>query len=461
MWISVSFNFVTQNWKLVCLHPDLIPARYGTSAEVVSRLLEQITEDWVPKHTLVATITADGGNEKYGAEEFLSKGDTLHCAAHNIQLCLDDILSTKKANTKTKLHREILRKCHSLVVLVNGHHKTARAFETLAKAKLEGEEGQRKFNRLTLDCETRWDSELDVIEKVTYFDTELRKMFQMSELQVPITCVLTSTEFDVANGMVNCLQIIRNFTKIVQYRTKPTLCFVPDMIDKLVTNLQPGKIVAKWIGLSTDVIQNIEIFQQALVESITSRFEPMFSTTSLALAARSFCPGATAEFKNFQQVDKVKINELIIENTNQLKTVTELESKLISSSLLVAQERLAAAEPIDPLQWWSMQNDLTILHPVVRMFLAIPASSGQSESAFSSSGFLLGDTRTSLSIPHFRSEFRIKQYFDTAGELSDVTIYEQRKQKRKLMDSLIDRYTKLINTQKQEENNKQDFGTDN
>lgn len=86
--ISVCLHFIDDNWVPQVFFPDIIPveSEYCTSS-IVENILRCSVERWTSEKCLVATITTDGGStDKRAAENFVGKGNRLHCAAHVMQI---------------------------------------------------------------------------------------------------------------------------------------------------------------------------------------------------------------------------------------------------------------------------------------------------------------------------------------------------------------------------------------
>jgi hypothetical protein len=377
-------------------------------------------------------MTTDGApNERAAAGLLVNEENTLYCSAHLIQVAINDQFDEKKANPPPALatHRVVLRKAHDLVVHINGHRATFQVFSTLAKQKRAIEEGARNFDALIVDVVTRWDSELALLERLVYFDTEILEMYGMPDLGLEPEMILNRFEFDLAFGMTLVLTPIRIFTKFVQYRDKPTLGYVPGYIDRLLTQLAPGSFAARLIGRSDGVLAHVEAFQAHLVASIKEKFLPFFQSDHLAMEARLILPGPNLfVFENFDGIDDAfmqRVKARLIDDLVELlppdtpeedKEDTRLGATGILPGALRKLGRLP--EDADPLLWWPEQTQLGALFPVVMMLLAIPASTAEDERTFSSAGVTLSQRRTRLELDNFRREHRIRHFLSSSTSLN-------------------------------------------
>jgi hypothetical protein len=125
-------------------------------------------------------MTTDGAaNEQLSSIIVVEQGNNLHCAAHKIQLVVNDILDSKKAHPSPEgvKHRAVIAKANSLVIYINSHRETYKAFKDLASAKRVSGNGAKFFDSLVLNVATRWDSEFALLERLVYFDNEILQLY--------------------------------------------------------------------------------------------------------------------------------------------------------------------------------------------------------------------------------------------------------------------------------------------
>lgn len=114
-----------------------------------------------------------------------------------------------------------------------------------------------------------------------------------------------------------------------------------------------------------------------------------------------------------------------------------LRKELAGNLLTLARKHLDRLPPDeDILRWWPSQQMFNQLFPLIKMLLAIPASSADSERAFSSASFTLDQRRTRTDIENFRSEHRIRRYITASA---DAQSQDGRKTRLRRMEKLIDR----------------------
>lgn len=60
-WLGFAFYFISEDWKIICLEPDLIPLSHRSTSEVLHKCVEEEINYWIPNETtVVATATTDG-----------------------------------------------------------------------------------------------------------------------------------------------------------------------------------------------------------------------------------------------------------------------------------------------------------------------------------------------------------------------------------------------------------------
>lgn len=395
-----------------------------------------------------SSSTTDGAKNEIGAAfRLVNEDNAIHCYAHNIQLCVNDPLDPTKPNAPPQCarHREVIRKAHGLVIYINGHKAAHNAFIELIKAKRQTEEGAKMYESLIEDVVTRWDSELNMLERIYYFDKEILTLSAMPGLGIPADLILDRFEFDLAYAMTKVLTPLRIFTKFVQQKEVVTLAYVPRKLDELVSSLAPGSFAAVLQGCADGVLPLMEAFQACLVESIHARFDDTFSAESLAMAARMLLPSRDLfVFQNFEVLDETleAVKDNLIQDFGELLSPGLTEAKkdrqktLARATFEVVREALdETPEDVDPLRWWPSHPEYTLLFPLAKMLLQIPASSAENERSFSSASFVLDQRRTRLDLDNFRREHRIRRRLcaGTTGQ-----------QKLAIANDLIERYAAAV-----------------
>jgi hypothetical protein len=409
-------------------------------------------------------MTTDGAaNERGAARLLVDEGNEVHCSAHNVQLVINDNIDAKLAHASPAcaVHRGVVHKGHLLVTHLNGHKVVRQGFLELIKTKQGGAESEQypppshlrllildsNYQALVTNTETRWDSELALLERLVYFDTEIMVLYGNPDNGITAEMMMDRFEFDLAFGMTLVLTPFRLFTKAVQYRNRVTTAFIPHLLDDLVAQLAPGTFAQRLLGRAQGVLAQVEVFQSHLVAGIRRRFADVFTEGSIALAAAYLLPGPNPlQFANFPfegGLEESVINRILDDVIALMPPDSTQQQKLrrralAASALAEARAVLDEEDPsVDPLKWWPSHGDYRSLFDAVKMYLAIPASTADNERVFSSAGFLLNQRRTRLNLDNFRRESRIRQYITTGNDSTSAVGRQARlKGARTLMERL-------------------------
>jgi len=247
--------------------------------------------------------------------------------------------------------------------------------------------GSRHYEALVMDNDTRWDSQLNLLQRLVYFDKEIMKLYSMN-LGITADMMLDRAEFDLALGMTFVLLPLCILTKEVQHRNKVTTAYLPRLLDRLVNSLLPGTYTTRMMNFSAAVVEQVEVFQHHLILSIRNRFAWVFEEGSLALAAAYLLPGPTSlSFTNFDLGDDVisSVTTTILDNVIELLPPRKddeddegitLQRALAAASLRAARNRLDRLdETEDPLSWWPQQVSLLSLPMIFSLSSIIRPSS--------------------------------------------------------------------------------------
>ncbi len=151
------------------------------------------------------------------------------------------------------------------------------------------------------------------------------------------------------------------------------------------------------------------------------------------------------QFTNFvvseETVNDIKENilsdfvELLPEELTDVRK--NRQRALAASTFDVCREILDETdETVNPLIWWPSHPEYTILYPVAKMLLQIPAASAENERSFSSASFLLNERRTRLDIENFRREHRIRRHLCAGTTLEE---------KLGLSNNLLEEFSRRVN----------------
>lgn len=331
-WLDLGVSFVVDSspkqWSIEVVDVDLIPVVASSTGDVLETLIKESIDEFVPADCLIATSTNDGGgDERKAAFQLVKEGNDWWCSAHLLQLAIGDALDGTEKNPPADCEpfRALIKKAHSLVVFINGHRAVLRAFEDLSKRKREvlsypsffmshgqqSEQGAKNWEQLVLDNDTRWDTELMLLERVVYFDDEILALYQLEVMRVPPDCIFTRLELDLATGMVKVLDPFRHFTKWAQLRNAVTLAYLPEKVEKLLDEISFSTIDRQLREPRPTITEPLHALQARLIAAVKARFATVFQNSSLALAARFLLPGqGRFTFRHFPSLNAENIQQV-------------------------------------------------------------------------------------------------------------------------------------------------------
>lgn len=346
-WLDLCVVYISDTWEIIVTHPEPVFLTDRTSGDILAGLIRGITDRWLGSNCLIATATTDGAaKELLAGETLVNPGNNLWCSAHLAQLALKDVVNSDKLEFGL-CFSNVVQKCHDLVVLIRGSSVVLSLFRVHANEKIATDDGQCKWKGLTMDVETRWDSTLSLLERVVFFDTSITALYRNPESSISPSCMLSSEEFDLVRCFIEVLKHFRTFVKLIEYRRKPTTCFLPRLVDDLVENLKKS-IDTTWTGVSANVVSKISCLQHSLIGAVKSRFGWVFKGDSLCLGAASFVPSESSlTFLNFIVDDLVRndVKENLLRDFLSLHKDGESQKNLLECALKAALQFIKEAAP--------------------------------------------------------------------------------------------------------------------
>lgn len=101
-WLDLGIAWVSEvdggtRWQIDVVDADLINLPSEISGDIIETVVRESIDEFVPPDCLLATSTNDGaGDEQKAAVQLVQEGNTFWCAAHRIQLAIDDCLDSKR-----------------------------------------------------------------------------------------------------------------------------------------------------------------------------------------------------------------------------------------------------------------------------------------------------------------------------------------------------------------------------
>jgi hypothetical protein len=225
---TVTCSFITERWELKCWVLSTLQVEGSHTGENIAESLKQVRKIWKLKQ--VVTVTDNAANEVKAFD--ILQWPRLSCLGHNINLAV-------KAGLKVSEVSKLIAKGSGLV---SYFHRSPLATGVLLEKQKLLLDKQAKSYKLIGDCDTRWNSTLDMLTR-------------LSELTPALHAVATDNSFkyakDVMRRLYNCheqsivealLQLLKPFkiaTVLLSSEKSPTLSMVVPTLIKLERALQP------------------------------------------------------------------------------------------------------------------------------------------------------------------------------------------------------------------------------
>lgn len=357
---------------------------------------------------LIASVTTDGAkNEKKAGIKLVGDRGWLHCACHNVQLAVRDVLTKEKYNWESgSIVLDTVSRIHGVTntVMVS---PTIKA--DLRKIIDERNEGKNGPKTLCSNVPTRWDSDLAMMERFILLHDGVATLFEKYGTRDTIS----ERGVQVAGAIVRILKPVRLFSKQCQINGRPTLCHLARWIDQMLNG-----IISAFEGLSGEIREDVAGLVDNICKRIKYRFQSTFRDGSLALIAALLSPvDANLDFDNFPMTSEAKElvrDELFAEYREfcaDAKPEVVERGKMLLVSFLDEAKR---SEAMDPLEFWRERLDeLSVLvKGFISMLLSIPVSSAENERTFSMLRIILGYARRNMSDTGLIMESSVKRFLN-------------------------------------------------
>jgi len=354
---------------------------------------------------LLSAIIADNAPNYQGAAKLLS-GDNFGCAAHSANLIV-----------KHTVEACLIGLDHAVRALVNFFRRSTLAQEALNHAQRNILPPGEKPLSFIAPAATRWNSVLHMFERYIRL--------------APAVKVLAK---DMARGAVKGVADFSDLLISKENRKKIERALpVLQLLRKFILTVEKYSFT---IGELPHLVHNLRVDLRAIdqEDNFTSRvrstaldlvekyFGPIFQGPSLPLRAAVFHPHyaslswVEADVRNqvWEAVARDGLSLYTTSHSHDEEDVIDLDT--LSSHLRNLRKSLErnfdanVAKNKPSAQWWKelpATSQHVFLHPLARMYLAIPATSASAESAFSSTGFLL-EGRERLTTEHLEMQMIIR-----------------------------------------------------
>lgn len=373
------------------------------TAEYIRDKLTNLLKDWEINEKVVMVVTDNAANMKAAIR--LLRIDHFHCIAHTLNLVV-------RAGLQVFEVENILKK---IKIIVEHFHRSPVATKKLISMQEQLKPNQKPL-KLKMDVVTRWNSTLDMMERVLLLQEPLEAALGL--LHNPVETLLE----DDWKALPEIIKILRPFKEItieMSSQTEVTISKVlaaTDGLQRLYDNF--------YFDLTTDISKNLLL---KIKTEFNNRFKNCSRHPVLAKAALLDPRFKRLAFRDEGSYENAK-TMLRAELENLTRTPLETEvitepspaipdndsiwkefdakvlasgstSNAVSSIITMRQymEEKILSRNECPLKWWQAR---TVLYPelssLAQKYLSIMATSVPSERTFSKSGQILSERRSSL-----------------------------------------------------------------
>jgi len=342
----------------------------------------------------------DNFDEEGGADESLENGASQsnlledlpeheRCFAHSLQLVIRHALNKCQANTS------LLKKVNKIVAHIH--------MSTIATDHLQGQP------RPSIANATRWNSQLTAVRGLMKIDKKIIDTIPSLSPQL----VLSTKERQILSEFIELLDPFEEVTNRVQGENIVTAGYVLPSISLLKSHVSSGtwKFTSELANQLKNELNRLNDFEAKLHFELATMLDPRFKLRLFSEDKKKIIQGRITEMINanpeslacaFPQTKKKNSLFDVLETENAIATPCHSE---------VAAYLNDSAMPLDycPLLFWKNNTSrFPRLSNLARRYLAVPASSGPVERAFSSAGKICRPERTRLTDSHFSTLMFIK-----------------------------------------------------
>lgn len=403
------------NWELKSALLGCFECHERHTAEYIKNELYRLLLDWNIQNKTFVCVTDNAANMKAAIR--LINYEHLPCIAHTLNLVV-------RAGLQDCGLEELIKKIKAIV----GHfHKSSIAAKKLIAMQEQLRPNQKPL-KLKIDVVTRWNSTLDMIERICLLQEPLEA--SLGILHNPVEN-LSEGEWQTLPEIIKILKPFKQLTEEISSEEKVTISMVLASTGSIIkifqilnTNIVTdiGKKLANKI--ITEFKRRFNNFYRHPVLSKAALLDPRFKKLAFRFDTSSYesaKDALTTELQNELELNfhkqSIESNEYestldistdvtdadkesIWKDFDSLATSESAANSTVSSSIIIMrqylEERIIPRNEC-PLKWWQAR---AILYPelsnLAEKYLSVMATSVPSERTFSKSGQILNERRSSI-----------------------------------------------------------------
>ena len=319
-YITVTIHYVSPNWELNTFLLQTIEFPENHNADNISEKIKEILANFsLDCHKVVATVHDQGSNmeafSRLMKEQY--RWESTNCAAHRIQLCVEDGL-----------------KINAIARLVGAGRKLVSHFRHSSVATAALADRQKSMSmpvkKLIQDCATRWNSTYYLLQRIV-------------ETRWPISAVLSdervtkrsdrfldlrNEQWELAKRLLGPLQQIETATTYFSEEEKVSISTVLPILFAIIDNLKA----------SDEDCNVVKEFKLTVIQSIQRRWNLSDLSPILGL-----CTVLDARFKHLKFLDETTRSDVLHvlqSNTEILMSDRDLDPDctMADDVVLISQE---------------------------------------------------------------------------------------------------------------------------
>jgi len=411
------------------------------TGEEIGKLIEGVLSDFGRTKDSIFVITADAGANGKKAIEHVLKSSFFHCIPHRLDLTVKDGF---------EIIAPLLEKWKKMITFI---HQSQVAWSILKeKQKIENElkNLSNYIYKMVQDVETRWNSTLDMLDRIDLLVLCLNETFESMEKE---EYIISKEEHKIIKEIIQVLKPFKTETIYFSTESTPVIGDVwPHLVDlksileelvlsnstvisfrdTLLKSLKErfkfnSKLIRfssilhpiwKHLFFATDDTERNECYSELLKDcTLSIPIEPSKSNESsqfnLNNSYSTTNPSLSAQSRLFRLGSVKKLDERTSMTSDQhLFHYKQLVKKELDSYLLIDSIDESLLKDFNVLQWWW---DHRVLFPILSktafLYHSIPAGSVAPERRFSTIGRLTTN-RWSLKPETIEALVTLKDYLD-------------------------------------------------
>jgi len=396
-YCGIICHLITDDWNLKsvvleCVH--FVERHYSAN---IAELYKQFAKDWDIARKIQVLVTDNARNMVSAVNQ--TSFAHIPCLAHSLQLCI--LHGFKAANTEI-----LFFKCRKII----GHFKHSAVNTTELQNCSDS-----PLRKLQQDVPTRWNSVFEMLqsllqarEALTLYMSDKERRYEGPKL--------FDSDWEKIAKFVKVLDIFRQATVLLGGDKYVVCSCVLPLLSSLTKHMtvnddDPGYIARFKEASVNDFSERVADMKSIAVLKIATALDPRYKNLKCLSDDAKEQTWSLIEqqianddwLKTNVQDDIDSVNNTLCEPKEKrfklMESDSDSEEGVESASDEVQRYRMEKKvdESVDPLQWWKLNEyRYPTLAFLAKTVLCIPATSVPCERLFSSAGYIVNKTRSSL-----------------------------------------------------------------